>query len=207
MTQLILIRHAETPWTLQGRYQGHSDLGLSSRGRQQAGALAERIRAWEIEKIYASSLKRARQTGEIISKKMRQKLYLDHRLKELHFGRWEGKTAKELLKQKEPSFLKWLRGQSCRPPGGESVPDLKKRVKDFLDEILKRHAGGRVAIVSHGGPLKMAILLSLKLAGRFFWSFRIAPASISVLNVSADSAELSSLNDTSHLQGSKWPSG
>ena len=200
MTQLILIRHGETQWTAERRYQGHSDTDLNPAGRAQARALARRLLALKWDILYTSSLNRARQTAEGIAARAGKNPRVDSRLVEFGFGRWEGKTAGEIFKKKDPAFRHWCRGEWVRPPGGEKKETFRKRIAGFLRDVLKRHPGKKVVVVSHGGAIKMMISKLLDLPFRSFWSFRVDPASVSIVHFQGKFTQLIFLNDTSHLR-------
>lgn len=195
-TQLLLIRHGETPWTRERRYQGTSNTSLTAAGIRQSKAIARKVRVFGIEVLYSSSLKRARQTAAVISRATRISSRVDARLNELFFGRWEGVRAEELFKRKDPVFLKWSRGRVVTPPGGEPIRDLRRRVSGFLKECLKKHRGKTVALVSHGGPIKIFIFEALGLPPRSLWSLQIDPASMSILTFYPHFTQLVSLNQT-----------
>lgn len=197
-TCLFLIRHGETPWTSEHRYQGSSDGSLTSIGRRQARAIGKRIQFEEIDVLYSSSLKRACETSKIISQMIRKKPFVDLRLNEISFGCWEGKTSQELLSKKDSAFLKWCAGKYMTPAGGETISSLKKRVLEFLNEKIKLHRGQKMAFVSHGGPIRLMIFNALKSFGSP-WDFQIDPGSISVLSFFPGLAQAVSLNDTAHL--------
>ncbi len=182
MTRLILIRHGATAWTRQKRYQGYTDIPLSPSGQKQARRLGERLGRCRISFFYTSALARAAQTAAILANGRKARLATDERINEINFGAWEGKTARELVRAKEPSYLRWCKGSWVTPPGGESLRVFKKRIRNFLAEILKKHEGKTIAIVSHGGPIRMMMIQSLRLAPRFFWALYIEPASVSVLD-------------------------
>ncbi len=188
MTRLILIRHGATDWTFAKRYQGLTDIPLNAFGKKQIKRLADKLRGCKIDFFYHSLLKRAAESAAILAKKRKAKASADPRINEFHFGAWEGKTAQELLRAKDPFYRKWCRGQWVTPPGGESLLHFKKRICSFLSDILKRHEGKTVAVVSHGGPVRMIMLQSLRLPMRFFWSFYIEPGSLSVLHFNAGRA-------------------
>lgn len=195
-TRLILIRHGETPWTRERRYQGHSDTLLSSHGKKQLHRLNKIIRALDPQVLYASSLQRARQSAAILSKITRVKVRVDPRLNELFFGRWEGRSASELVAAKDPVFRKWREGKVVTPPGGESLKSLRARTSGFLKSCLRRHPSKTVAVVSHGGPIKTLLFEALKLPARTLWSLRIDPASVTVLDFYPHFTQFVSLNQT-----------
>lgn len=184
MTKFILIRHGQTSWTEERRYQGRSDTELSETGIRKMRELARQFHKLGTDSLYASSLKRAIQSARILAGG-RLNFHIDSRICEIDFGKWEGKTAEELLRLKDKAFLAWTQKQKwVNPPGGESRFDFCRRVRIFFQDCLKKHSGKTVAIVSHGGPIRLMILEALRLPFKFFFSFRIEPASVSI--VSAD---------------------
>ena len=194
MTTFIFIRHGETLWTQQKRYQGHSDIRLNARGRGDAKRAANMVRAYGIDILYASPLARARETAEIIAGRIQKKPRPDARIREISFGRWEGRTAQQILKDRDPVFRKWCRGIWVTPPDGESRALFQRRVASFLRDCLRRHPGKKVAVVSHGGTIKMMIFELLKLRKISLWSIRVDPGSVSVLTVYRDFTQLVLLN-------------
>jgi broad specificity phosphatase PhoE len=89
---LLLVRHGETDWNRDGRWQGGSDTRLNDLGREQARALAERLDG-SIDVLYSSDLARARETAEIVAAKLGLEVHVDPRLRERSFGSWEGRTT------------------------------------------------------------------------------------------------------------------
>ena len=95
MTALLLVRHGETDWNADGRLQGHTDRPLSEFGRRQARQLAQELADENLDAIYASDLSRARETAEIVGKRLELAVVLDPALREKDWGSWEGLTAVE----------------------------------------------------------------------------------------------------------------
>ena len=203
MTELFLIRHGETPWTRAKRYQGSTDIPLNAKGRHQARATAKRLLARHPDILYTSTLKRSRETGEIIAQAFRKRPCVDPRINEIDFGSWEGKTAKELLRHRDRAFSHWVRGEWVTPTGGETKSAFRKRIAHFLRDVLKHHQGKKIAVVSHGGPIKMIIFELQKLSSLSLWALRVDPCSFSVVDVFPDFSQLVTLNDTAHLEGLK----
>jgi broad specificity phosphatase PhoE len=94
VTTLLLVRHGETDWNRDGRWQGQSDTPLNEVGRQQAVRVAEELDG--IDVVYSSDLARARETAEIVAERLGLDVELDERLRERSFGAWEGKTGPEI---------------------------------------------------------------------------------------------------------------
>lgn len=184
--KLFLIRHGETPWTVASRYQGTTDVPLTPKGIRQAKAIAKVLRREVLERIYTSELKRAQHTAELISREAGIQPIVDPRLNELHFGDWEGAPYRRLSENGK------------KPPGGESVSSLARRVGQFFKEIANRHREEKVAIVSHGGPIKMILFKILK-ASSSIWSFRIDPGSISLIEGDSRLFQIAWTNRLDHL--------
>lgn len=194
MTRLILIRHGETEWTRAHRYQGDTNTPLSTKGKNDVKAVARVMGRTRMDFLYSSALVRARESAAIIAPAVRKKPVPDSRLNEINFGNWEGKTAAQLWKQKDAAFRRWCRGQWISPTGGEKISDFRKRVSRSLYGILRRHRGKTVAVVAHGGTIKMIIMEALKLSSRSLWMMRVDPASISLLNFFSGFNQLALLN-------------
>jgi probable phosphoglycerate mutase len=153
-TRLLLIRHGETEWNAQSRIQGHIDIGLSTRGHQQALALTRHVRAEAPAAVYASDLTRARQTALPLARDLGQQLRVDARLRERGFGLFEGFTYAEAQANWPNEYAIWQRRDPRHAlPGGESYLDARARVLECLEEIVRRHPGALVAVVTHGGVL------------------------------------------------------
>ncbi len=158
MTRLLLIRHGETDWNVEGRYQGQADPPLNARGLAQARALAVR---WQREgirpaAIYASPLQRAWQTAEILAQATGAPLHAEPRLKEIGLGAWEGVLTPEIMRRWPETFRHWEeRPWATRPPGGETIAEVQQRVYAAIDEIVARHPDETIAIVAHRLPLAL----------------------------------------------------
>ena len=156
MTELILIRHGETDWNVEGRYTGQSDVPLNANGLAQARQVAKRLRGQLLEAIYSSDLLRARQTAEAIAQATGAPLILDPRLREIHQGEWEGLHFDEIRARYAEAFQRRQQDPlNVAPPGGETVGQVRARVLAALEDILRRHPRSRVAIVSHGLALAL----------------------------------------------------
>lgn len=150
MRQISLIRHAETTWNREGRVQGHSDVPLSERGRRQAEALRRRFEGAEVL-VYSSPLARALQTAE--SAFPGRPIACDARLKEVHFGQFEGRTLAERLEA--PSWQLWSQNAFAeRAPGGESYGELRARAVAWLDGLPE---APHIVAVTHSGTIQMLL--------------------------------------------------
>jgi 2,3-bisphosphoglycerate-dependent phosphoglycerate mutase len=154
---LLLIRHGETAWNAESRIQGQLDVPLSNAGIWQAGRLAQRLADERIDAIVASDLARAWLTAQPIGQSRQIEPLPDVRLRERHFGLFQGHTLDHIAVTWPSEFAAWRqRDPAWAIPEGESGTQFIGRVLEALDEITQRHAGGTVAVVAHGGVLDVA---------------------------------------------------
>jgi broad specificity phosphatase PhoE len=160
-TTLVLVRHGETDWNQQRRFQGHADQPLNDAGRSQARELAGRLRDEPVTALYTSPLRRASETAEILSDGFGMEVRTLHALLEIDVGAWEGLTVEEVRERyPDRADQAWRSGWE----DGETYDELERRVVPALTELGSRHEGGHVLAVTHAGPLRAAIAASLKLS-------------------------------------------
>jgi alpha-ribazole phosphatase len=158
MTQFCLIRHGQTDWNLEGRYQGQSDVPLNKNGQTQAHLLAEQLQGRSFTTIYTSDLRRAKDTAEIIALTLHLPIQVDSRLREINQGDWEGQQVDAIKSRYTDLWEKRAQDPaSVRPPGGETVSEVATRVHAAFDDIAVSHPGGSIMVVSHG--LALATIL------------------------------------------------
>ncbi len=161
MTRLILIRHGKTEWNLERRLEGRSDPPLNGEGIAQAQRMATELKNAGIDAIYTSPLRRAYQTAQILAWAVDVRLEVEPRLTEVDQGEWQGRLRSEIERATPDLLHRWETAPwSTRPPGGESLKEVQRRVAEALDEILgqKRHVC--VALVSHRYPIALIKALS-----------------------------------------------
>jgi len=154
MTTILLVRHGETDWNRDGRWQGGSDTRLNDLGREQAQALAEQLDG-SIDAVYSSDLARARETAEIVAAKLGLEVRVDPRLRERSFGSWEGLTTAEIEDRFGDSHRHWLAGEGAGADDAETFEDFSARVNGFLADVLRLHPGEEVLVISHGGSIRV----------------------------------------------------
>lgn len=177
-----LVRHGQTDWNVQRRYQGHTDISLNSLGREQAQALAAELNGSQISAIYSSDLSRALETATILAQHTSTQVIPDRRLREISMGRWEGRTLYEVNQELTygADGLAYTEAHS-RAPGGESLAEVAERVRAFADEIAERHAGQIVLVVMHG--LSLAALRCLAVGLPLADARDLVPENCSVVRV------------------------
>jgi len=153
VTTLLLVRHGETDWNRDGRWQGHSDTHLNDAGRDQARRVAGEL--GDIDVVYSSDLARARETAEIVAEVLGLPVRLDARLRERAFGVWEGLTAAEIEAAFADAHARWLAREGAGADDAEPFEAFGARVTSFLADILERHPGETVLVVAHGGSIRV----------------------------------------------------
>jgi broad specificity phosphatase PhoE len=154
VTTLLLVRHGETDWNRDGRWQGHSNTSLNARGKDQAQTLADELTE-EIDVVYSSDLARARETAEIVARRLGLDVRLDPRLRERGFGSWEGLTQSEIEERDAESFARWRAQEGPGANDAEPFDAFAERMGGFLEDVLQRHPGDRVLVIAHGGSIRV----------------------------------------------------
>jgi len=184
VTEVILVRHGQTDWNVQGRWQGQTDVPLNALGLAQAEAVAETLDGRPLAAIYTSDLQRAVQTAEALSRTSGAPIFLDARLREIDLGAWEGMFFPE-IEATDGERLRALREHPAthRAPGGESPTEVQERVVAVLREIAAAYPDDRVAIVSHGLALAAIKVYLLGLPLDDVWNYEPPNASPEVFSL------------------------
>ena len=207
MSRWLIVRHAETPWNLEGRIQGHTDIPLSEKGFRQAEALRAHLATWDIHAAYASDLKRTFDTAQTILEGHRDprdrklSLFPSPEIREFSYGRWEGMTHREVEEADPDLYAEMLkRNEDFAPHGGESLRDLMARVGGFVSRLKEAHPNDdNVLITGHGGSLRVLLMCLLELPAPAAWRFLLATASLSIVDCYHDNTVLKLFNDISFL--------
>jgi 2,3-bisphosphoglycerate-dependent phosphoglycerate mutase len=152
VTRVILVRHGQTAWNDGARFQGHLDSPLTDTGIQQAEALGRRLASEQIAAIYSSDLGRALQTAEIIARRTKLSVKSDARLRERSLGIFEGLTRTEVPNRFPEEWQRYIsRDPDYIVPGGQSARGHFAAGLECLEELIERHRGERIIVVTHGG--------------------------------------------------------
>jgi len=201
--RILLARHGETLWNVEGRHQGQTcDIPLSDRGRAQAQALGRRLAGLEIARAVASPLLRARETAELALAGRPLVLGLDPRLVEISHGDWEGRLAQDIQAEQPALRRAWRETPHLvRLPGGESFQDVAERAWPAFREACSGAGPGEVVlIVTHDGVNRALLCRILGLDLSRVWAFRQAAACINLLEGDdLENIQVVRLNDASHL--------
>jgi broad specificity phosphatase PhoE len=156
MTAIILIRHGETDWNIEGRYQGQADPPLNSRGILQAQQLAEEVKNSAIEILYTSPLRRAKQTAQILSEALGIPEINEPRLMEIHQGDWQTRLRSEIESLYPEVFKNWETNPwQTTPPGGENLSEVQTRVSAAINDIILKHNQQKIGLVTHRIPIAL----------------------------------------------------
>jgi probable phosphoglycerate mutase len=197
---LILVRHGETDWNMQKRFQGQIDIPLNSQGKWQAQQAAQALAGLRIEQLFSSDLLRAQDTAKSIGDACGCLVQTDPRLREKGFGIWEGLTYAEIKEQDADGFARWREDPSLyTPSGGEGLDTAAQRVAQAWQEI-EANAAKTVALVSHGGTLRILLRHLLGLTPESYWQIKLDNASLSYLQICQAGNKIISINDTRHLK-------
>jgi broad specificity phosphatase PhoE len=166
MTRLLLIRHGETPWNRDRRWQGHADVPLSAEGLAQAVRLADHLKTQgaAIGVVYSSDLQRAHETARKLAEALATELIVDPLWREIEVGRWTGLSADEIKERFAEEWKRIAAGEDLPRGGGETFAAFSLRIVEALDRVRRRHAGETVAVVTHGGVIRAALLHALGLS-------------------------------------------
>lgn len=156
MERIILVRHGQTEWNIERRYQGQQDTDLTDLGRQQMVSAASWLESESIDKLVTSPLKRAKESADIVAEACGLHTQIDHRLTELYLGRWEGQPYSTGRRVDN-----WFK---LAPHGGEKGTLFHNRIKNWLicQPIIKELADDTVLLVVHGLVVQSMLSLLLK---------------------------------------------
>lgn len=196
MLELWLIRHGETDWNAQRRWQGQSDVPLNALGRQQAQALAKRLSKQRFDAVHSSDLSRAYETAQLVFP--HYTITPEPRLRELNFGSFEGKTWEELQEAEAAMLRRWREDPyACQPPGGEQFGQVVERTKAWYLEL---PPSGKIAAVAHGGTIRALTYAITGTPSGAGWGFSFDNGSVTILQRFQNTTLLKRVNDTAHLE-------
>jgi len=194
VTLLYVLRHPETTWNVEKRYQGRLESPLSDEGRLQAKGTAHAVRETELDVVYSSPLGRARYLAEQIGKVCAVPVVIDQRLTEMGQCPWEGLYLAEIQQRFPELYERWYsHPESVTFPMGENLASIKERVFSAFEEICARYSGG-IAVVTHSVVIQTVVATVLGLDLARIHRVRIDNASITSLAVTGSNFSLLALN-------------
>ncbi len=200
-TYVIVVRHGETHWNIEGRRQGHLDSTLTEKGRAQAEALSQRFTPDSYSAIYSSDLGRAYETARIIAAKTGHEVIADERLRERNLGIFQGLDGNEIRERYPVEYEQHRNGGADHAvPSGESFRDQTRRNMLCLEELTQRHAGETIMAVTHGGVLSALFRHTLAIPLDAPRRFSFKNASINLFKCQDGVWGLETWGDIAHLQ-------
>lgn len=156
MPSIILIRHGETDWNIEGRYQGQADPPLNAEGILQAQSLVQELSNSSLEIVYTSPLRRTRQTANYLASNFGIPVVDDPRLMEIHQGDWQTRLRSEIEALYPKLFSDWETNPwEVTPPGGEHLSQVQARVYAAVDEIINSETHNIIGLVTHRIPIAL----------------------------------------------------
>jgi broad specificity phosphatase PhoE len=200
-TRVFMVRHGATVVTAEDRFAGESDVALSDEGREQVRRLAERLSNEKIAAVYASPLGRTVETAQILAAPHKLEVQTRDGLREISHGRWEQMTRREVEQKYPDEAAEWEKDPyTFAPLGGESGLAVTARALPVLIELVRRHPGENILVVSHKATIRL--LLSSLLGfdpRRYRDNLDQDPAALNIVDFKdAIHARLTLFNDTSH---------
>jgi broad specificity phosphatase PhoE len=203
MTKIILCRHGHVEGIKPERFRGRTDLPLTSQGKMEAQALAQKVAStWKPAAIYTSPMQRCVETGGAIAAACGIAAHPLNELNDIDYGDWQFKTYAELQKSDPKNFVTWFSTpQYMRFPNGESLQDVAARSANLLRFILNRHAGSIVVLVGHDSINRVLLLQCLGLPLSSYWLLVQEPCCVNEFDMTDKGILIRHLNETCHLEG------
>ncbi|GLU49062.1 bifunctional RNase H/acid phosphatase [Nocardiopsis ansamitocini] len=199
-TQLVLLRHGQTPLSVERRFAGVGDIPLTDTGHEQARRAARRLAGRGIDAIVSSPLRRTRDTAAYAAAELGLRVHIDEDLRETDFGDWEGMSFAEVRAKQPDELSRWLADPAAAPPGGESFAEAADRVAAARDRLLADHPGRTVLVVSHVTPIKVLLQQALLAPLQALYRMHLDVACLSEVHCFSDGPMVVRLlNDTGHL--------
>jgi len=185
--QVVLVRHGETEWTLNGRHTGRSDIPLTAHGREQAQDLVRRLQDWHFTMVMTSPLQRAVETCRLAGFSAGSRIEND--LAEWDYGDYDGQTSAQ-IRANNPEWDLWRDGG----PGGETPDQVGRRADRVIEKVLA--VDGGVLLVSHGHLLRVLAARWIEDAAGEGSRLAMSPAAISILGYEHQDRVIHLWNDT-----------
>lgn len=198
---LYLLRHGQTQCSRDNAFCGSVDAELTTDGIEMAQAFAGAYQALDWQNIYASPMKRTIATAKPIAEKLGIELELRDGLKEINYGKWEGKTVATVSSEYHDDYIRWTADPAWYPPTeGELAVAIASRALIVIEEIKQRYSDGNILIVSHKATIRIILCSLLGIdVGRFRFRLGCPVGSVSKVEFGAHGPLLHSLSDRTHL--------
>ncbi len=201
LTSIYLVRHGQTAWNKEEIFRGRADIGLDETGLRQADLVGRYLKDVKIGEIYSSPLLRSWQTAERIAQFHNLEVKPLLGIIDMSFGNWEGHHHKEIKELDSHNYRQWIESPHLvRIPGGETLDEVRQRAMISIEEVIKRHEGQNIVLVSHRVVNKVIICGILGIDNSHFWQIAQDPTAINIIQYKNGRYVLSLMNDTCHLK-------
>lgn len=200
MLRVYFVRHGQTDWNVQGRVQGGGSLDAT--GAAQAMALGARLAREPIAAVYASPAARSQETARAIARPHRLVVRRTRLLRDLDYGDYAGALLRDAQRGDPVLWERWRSApHEVRFPGGDSLADLRRRMRAFIARLQREHGNGTAVAATHDSPVRTVacIVRGLDDAHHNDPTLKTPLASLSLLLVDGDRWTLAMHNDVSHL--------
>ena len=203
--RFFVIRHGETAWNVEGRFQGQKDTALNEKGLAQAATLGERLAGHSFEAVLTSPLDRAKKTAELAAAKCEFGEFTEiPAFTEINHGDWEGRLSTEVAEEWPKLLRRWHTApETVKMPGegGESLEDIARRAVPAVEAAAKKYKGD-VLLASHDAVIKVLLCYWLDAPLSSFFRFQVPNCSITIVEMKEGRApRMSLMGDAAHLGG------
>jgi broad specificity phosphatase PhoE len=201
MTQIILVRHGQTPWNKDKIFRGSKDIPLNDQGREEARLAGEWLKGETIQAAYCSPLSRARDTGEAIARHHGLQVLDLPGLTDICYGDWEGLPLTEVKVKYADLYRQWETApHTVRFPQGETLDEVRARALKAVEEVVRRHPEQTVLLAAHRAVNKVLIAALIGLDNSHFWRLGQDTTAINRFRRVGDIWHIMGLNDICHLR-------
>jgi broad specificity phosphatase PhoE len=204
MTQIILVRHGETPWNKDKIFRGTADIPLNDTGREEAELAGEWLQKETIHAAYSSPLSRARDTALAICRHHKLQVADLPGLGDINYGEWQGLPLTQVKEVYADLYRQWETApHTVRFPKGETLEEVRQRAWAAVEEVVKGHPGQVVLLAAHRAVNKVLIAKFIGLDDSNFWRIGQDTTAINRFLLVGDTWHIMSVNDNCHLRTMK----
>lgn len=204
MTQIILVRHGQTPWNKDKIFRGTYDIPHNETGQEEARLTGEWLKGETIYAAYCSPLSRARDTAEAIARHHGLMVEDLPGIIDLNYGDWQGLPLAEVKVKYADLYRQWETApHTVRFPGGETLEEVRRRAWGTVEEVVQRHPGQTILLAAHRVVNKVLIACFIGLDNSHFWRIGQDTTAINRFQKVDDTWHLILINDTCHLRTMK----
>ena len=203
MTKIIFVRHGETEWSRnrEFRFRGRLDIPLTDHGKHQAQLTGQRLKNEEITQVYSSPLKRAKDTATEIAVMHNLPVISHLGFIDLNFGTWQGELHEKIRTEHPELYNQWLTApHTMEFPVGETLESVRERIEKALEELVTKHGGETVVVVTHGAVLRVIYCFLKNVGNEHYWDLKMDNCGLLIVEYENGEFKILAENDNEHLQ-------